>query len=216
MATTKTSKVAAVEVVAEVAQTSSITFKCDNTLHVQKVTTFGMVVIGSGKDSLTINDSETNAGMKNIIFTAFDPANANNSGISAGFHVNAATAKAFSDFVFSKVAEKKALGLNPNTMVFSFESMPGNFIPTGDGNVSLKWFTSVDLSTLTFHIGMEGPNQVGTSEEEAQELAHDNWRGNNIAAQYLNKLRNQEQKKAPVRESAQQILARVLASQGKA
>lgn len=210
MATTKTSKAAQV-----VASETSIIFKCDDTMHVQKITTFGMVVIGTGKDALTINDSETTPGMKNIIFTAFDPSRPNNSGVSAGFHVDAQTAKAFSDYVFGKVAEKKALGLNPNTMVFSFESLPGKFIPTGDGNVSLKWFTGVDLSTLTFHVGMEGPEQVGTSNEEAQELAHDNWRANNVASQYMSKLRREQEQKNPttIRKTAQQLLAEMMAAQ---
>jgi hypothetical protein len=214
MATTKTSSKVAAQVVAEVAQAtqSAITFKCDNTLYIETIITFGMVVIGSGKDSLTINDSETQPGMKNIIFTAFNPAHPNSSGVSVGFHVDAATAKAFSDFVMNKVAEKKAQGLNPNTMVFSFESLPGNFIPGEGGNVSLKWFTGVDLSTLTFYVGMEGPNQAGTSEEEVQGLAHENWKANNKAAKMLREFSEQNNQPKAGRKTAQQMLAEVMAA----
>lgn len=220
MATSKAAQVAAqAQVVAEASQAASISFKTDDTDYVGTQTTYGMFVVGKGNSSITVNESLNVEGMMNVIFTAFNVKDPNNSGVSAGFHMTPAEATELQKFIAKKVTEKKAMGYNPNTLCFSFTSLPGRFIPDGQGGVTLKWFSGLDMSSFTFYIKMEGPELPGTSEEEAQEVAHDNYRSNVIANQYMKraellaKQTKGEAQPVKVRKTPAQLLAEMLDAQ---
>lgn len=210
MATSKTAAQVASQVVAQ-----AINYEVDTTDYVGTTITHAMIVVGTDKDSFTANESLKVEGMINIIFTAFNPNNPDNTTVTGGFHLSKKEAAELQAIVQKQLAIKKGLGYNPNTLVFSFESLPGRFIPDGKGGATMKWFTGINLSSFKFFIKMEGPAQVGTSEEEGQESAHENYRRNAVAQQYMKRaselakqVSNEAQPK--VRKSAHELLAEAL------
>jgi hypothetical protein len=194
------------KVTGTVASSSTSKFAIDESLEEMELKTYyGQIIIPTG-GKLSFNDSPTTKGMKNVIFTSFG----NTDPVTAGFHMNEEDTADFIEAVLAVSVKKKQLGLNPNTVCFTFQSYGGGFID------SLLWFSGAPVG-VTLKVSLEGPAKVGTSLEEKKDTAHKAWVENAEAA---TKLRLMDTPTAPVErrmtatEKLNARLAAIAANQG--